>query len=117
MSSSENRLSWFWNRFDSAIAGTLSDSQKNEINRILGNRQSSGEEKKADIRLSFGWYYLVIMWGKEKRRRERLNKERKLHPVVTLANAPVIIFFWVGLILSLYSLVVLGIHGLALLLA
>lgn len=90
----------FWNNFDQRTAASLSGDQKAEINRALEIEQSDREAyAKADIRLSLGWYYLVIFFGRERRSAERLAADRKKHPVLTSANAPVLILMWVSVFL------------------
>jgi len=83
---------WFWSGLDPEIAKSLSGEQKQAISEAV--RQHSAADMPADIRLSFGRYFLVLMCGKERRSRERLRAERKARPVFTRRNLPLLIAFW-----------------------
>jgi len=89
----------YQNRFNRTIAGTLSGDKGAQTNRTPDIDQAyhrlSVKTDKADIRLSFGLYYLVIMFGKEQRSEERLVEDRKKHPILTRANIRAIFFAWV----------------------
>jgi len=90
----------FWNNFDQTTEASLSGDQKAEINRALEIDHSDRDAyAKADIRLSLGWFYLVIFVGKERRSSERLVADREKHPVLTSANAPVLVFIWMSVFL------------------
>ncbi len=85
------------NNLTLATATELSGEQHVDVNASDLDKQSDREEfAKADIRLSLGWFYLVIFFGKERRSPERVREERKEHPVLTLKNAPVLIFIWLS---------------------
>jgi hypothetical protein len=109
---------WFWKTFDTRLAADLTAEQHAEIDRVLhaaGPQAPQG--KVSDIRLTLGGYYLVIRAGKERRCPQRLVAERRLHPVVTWRNVPVILVFWLSLLIGAYALLALGLRGLTLLLS
>ena len=88
----------YQNRFNRTIADTLSGDQTAQTNCTPDNNQArhriSVKTDKADIRLYLGRYYLVIMFGKEMRGEERLDQDRKMHPLLTRANIRAIFFAW-----------------------
>ncbi|MCP4934424.1 MAG: hypothetical protein GY927_09525 [bacterium] len=117
MSNTASSYNWFWNGIDPQTAASLSDKQRAEIDRVLVNKSASAASKDtSDIRLTFGWHYLVIRWGNENRGRQRLKVERKKHPVLTKVNMPVILAFWVPLFLGVYATLAIGMRGLVYLL-
>lgn len=63
--------------------------------------------RKGEIRLSFGYFYVVLLWGKERRSMARFREDRKRYPVVTAANMPVLILVW-SLIFMAMSFAALG---------
>lgn len=73
--------------------------------------------KGGEIRLSFGYFYVVLKWGEEKRSAGRLEADRKAFPVLTATHAPVLAAIWAALFLTLYYLLVAGLEGLAYLFA
>ena len=85
----------FWSEFDQDIADNLSTDQKNEIDRSLNTLKSVNENSdKADIRLSLGWYYMVIFFGKECRSAQRLVKDREKFPLITTPNMMFFMAVW-----------------------
>ena len=88
----------YQDRFNRTIANTLSVDQENQSGSAPVSSQRehrvSVKNDNADIRLSFGLFYLVIMFGKEKRSEERLARDRKKYPLFTQANIRAIIFTW-----------------------
>jgi hypothetical protein len=55
---------------------------------------TESQPRKGEIRLSFGYFYVVLLWGKERRSMARFREDRKRYPVVTAANMPVLILVW-----------------------
>lgn len=109
---------WFWKAFDSRLAAGLDAEERAEIDRVLHHAVVPGATDRAsDIRLTFGRFYLVIRAGREKRSHERLVSERRLHPVVTWRNIPVILVFWLSLLTGAYAVLALTLRGLTLLLS
>jgi hypothetical protein len=43
----------FWNEFKAYVAGTLSDAQKHQIERVLSTSSTPINEQLSDLRLSF----------------------------------------------------------------
>jgi hypothetical protein len=109
---------WFWKAFDCKLAAGLDAEERAEIDRVLHAAGPQGAPTKvSDIRLTFGRFYLVIRAGREKRSRERLLSERRLHPVVTWRNIPVILLFWGSLLIGAYAALALALRGLTALLS
>jgi hypothetical protein len=65
-----------------------------------------------EIRLSFGFFYVVLKWGNEKRSATRIGEDRKTYPVLTSTHAPVLIGAWAALFMLLYALLKFGIEAL-----
>jgi hypothetical protein len=65
-----------------------------------------------EIRLSFGFFYVVLKWGHEKRSAARLDEDRKAFPALTSTHVPVLIGTWAALFMALYALLKLGIESL-----
>lgn len=86
----------FWTQFKADVAGTLSDEQKTEINRVLGMPADLAGKGPGDLRLSFGWGFLRLMWGLEKRNPERVKSDEKNHPVMTRRNVPALLSLLAG---------------------
>ncbi len=82
----------FWNDFSPDVAGTLSDGQRSEIDRVLN--QSSDNSKLRDVRLSFKWFFIRVVWGPEKRSDDRIKQEQVEHPAMTRKNAPILASMW-----------------------
>lgn len=98
----------FWQDVDpNAIAG-LDEFQKKAILEAVKKRNNNAH--KSDIRLSAFGYFLVILFGKERRSRERLKEERNKRPVVTRNNLVMISVLWGGLIFALYNLTPHAVH-------
>jgi len=55
-----------------------------------------------EIRLSFGLFYLVIRWGKERRSMERFREDRMRYPVMTAANMPMLVALWTLIFVAAY---------------
>ena len=81
----------YQNRFNRTVTGTLPGDQGAQTNNTPDIDQTyhrlSVKTDNADIRLSFGLFYLVIMFGKEQRSGERLAEDREKHPILTRAPA------------------------------
>ena len=90
----------FWREFKPDVAGSLSDSQRGEIERVLclapAAVDTPADDKVGDLRLSFKWFFLRLAWGPEKRSRERVENEQKAHPVMSRRNAPVLASLFAG---------------------
>jgi len=71
-------LSRFLSKMPTHIAVTFSEEQLEEIKKQLGDRQ--WQRHPVDLRLSFPvlnrWFYVVILAGRERRRRERSTVEQ-----------------------------------------
>lgn len=65
-----------------------------------------------EIRLSFGLFYVVLKWGKERRSLERVENDRRLYPVLTATHAPVLAGLWAAIFMVAYFLVKLCFEGL-----
>ncbi|MDN3721611.1 hypothetical protein QW131_26710 [Roseibium salinum] len=65
----------FWKDIDPAATEGLSDFQREAIFEVV--KQRGSDQHKADVRLSAFGYFLVILFGKERRNRDRLKDERR----------------------------------------
>ncbi|MBO6509458.1 MAG: hypothetical protein JJ979_13460 [Roseibium sp.] len=92
----------FWQDVDPSVTGKLDDLQKSAIMDAVKRR--SNDQHKADIRLSLFGYFLVVLFGRERRSNQRLKEERRKRPVVTLNNLLVLGVLWGSVIYTLYSL-------------
>lgn len=102
---------FFWKAVGNGVYDRLDEEQRQAIVRAA--RRGSDESIKSDIRLSFGKYFLVILFGRERRSRARLNEERAKRPVFVARNLPVLLFLWGSVLYTLYSLLVFGLDLLA----
>ena len=81
----------FWGDFDPLLAQSLSAEQRAEIERVLALNVSSRPNSVGDFRLSFRWFFVRVLWGREKRSVSRLKQESKLYPAIRTKNAPVLL--------------------------
>jgi hypothetical protein len=100
-SQSPDLVKWFWSAVGNDVYDSLDGSQRTAIEKAAKTRLSQGI--RSDIRLSFGKYFLVILFGRERRSRERLAAERANRPVFALRNLPVIFVLWGSFLFTLYS--------------
>ena len=105
----------FWRAVGADVYDALSETQRKSVFRAA--RWNSGDHIRSDVRLSFGRYFLVLLFGKERRSRERLAEERVKRPVFVAKNLPLILFLWGSILYTLYSLVGLALYGFARLLS
>lgn len=80
----------FWQEFNAEVAQTLSDEQRGEIERALGATSRPGNSDLGDLRLSFKWFFLRLVFGPEKRSPERIKQEQKMHPAMSARNVPML---------------------------
>ena len=80
----------FWGDFDPAVAQSFSADQRAEIERVLARNAAGWSSTVGDLRLSFYWFFVRILWGREKRNNDRLDQESAKHPALTKKNAPVL---------------------------
>ncbi|MGD9669685.1 MAG: hypothetical protein AB7U75_11585 [Hyphomicrobiaceae bacterium] len=99
----------FWNLFKSDIASTLSNEQKGEIDRVLGLAAAPSANGPGDLRMSFGWAFVRLMWGLEKRNSARVKQDEKLHPIMTRRNAPMLASLLAGYAALWYVALSMGI--------
>jgi len=92
----------FWNQFKPEVAGTLSDDQKQEIERVITETTETGSEELSDLRLSLKWFFIRLMWGPERRSPERIKQEQEMHPVMAPRNAPTLAALLAGYAMFLY---------------
>jgi hypothetical protein len=89
-----DHTSWFWNAVGKEVEGTLSVEQRQAIENAV--KRSSHVSNPADVRLSFGTFFVRIISGKERRGGPRLREDRKAHPVIVARNFPVLAAFWIA---------------------
>ncbi|MCK7616083.1 hypothetical protein [Roseibium sediminicola] len=100
----------FWNDVDPKVVTDLNAQQKQAIYVAVQRRGNARHA--ADIRLSLFGYFLVVLFGRERRSQNRLKNERTRRPVVTFNNLLLIAVLWGSLIYTLYSLLPHAIKGL-----
>jgi len=99
---------FFWKHVGGDVYQKLTEAERDAILRAA--RSGSDDSPMSDIRLSFGRYFLVVLFGKERRCRTRLNEERAKRPVFTARNLPVLLVLWGSVLYALYSLLIFGIE-------
>lgn len=92
----------FWNDVDPKVVTDLNAHQKDAI--LTAVRRRGNEQHAADIRLSLFGFFLVVLFGRERRSPGRLKSERERRPVLTFNNLLLIAVLWGSLIYTLYSL-------------
>lgn len=102
---------FFWKSVGDDIYDKLTEDQREAIVRAA--RRKSDEQVNSDIRLSFGRYFVVVLFGKERRNPARLKEERAKRPVIVARNLPVLLFLYGSILFTLYSLIVYGLGLLA----
>ncbi|MEQ1651873.1 MAG: hypothetical protein ABL897_05240 [Hyphomicrobium sp.] len=65
--------------------------------------------KGGEIRLSFGFFYVVLKWGNERRSGTRIEQDRHAFPVLTATNLPVLAAVWAALFMLLYAMLKMSI--------
>lgn len=90
----------FWSEFKAEVAGTLSPEQRGEIERALQESSASDEPHKnndlSDLRLSFKWFFVRLIWGPEKRNSDRIKQELEQHPPMARQNLPMLASLFAG---------------------
>ena len=103
----------FWGGFDTEVAGTLSDAQRREIDRVLDQTSQPGQSEPSDLRLSFKWFFVRLAWGWEKRSPERIKQEREAYPAMAPRNAPMLASLVTGYVVVFYGMLALSAVGVA----
>ena len=98
----------FWNEFKADIAGTLSDAQKQEIERVISASSTPVNEQLSDLRLSFEWFFVRLVWGPEKRSPERIKREQDLNPPMARRNLPMLASLFAGYMAFWYAALVVA---------
>ncbi len=88
----------FWSELKSEVAGALSEEQRGEIQRALESSSSAeaGNNELSDLRLSFKWFFVRLIWGPEKRHIDRIKQEQELHPPMARKNLPMLASLFAG---------------------
>lgn len=81
-----------------------------ELGPIGGPGEATQKPNVREIRLSFGYFFVVIKWGSERRSSDRIVDDRQAHPALTASTAPVLAAMWAALFLTLYVLLQLFIR-------
>lgn len=110
--STAHRIDRFWSQIDKGVLDSFSGQQRTAIEKVF-HKEDSGKDGPSDIRLSFGRFFVTILWGREKRGAERLVRERSEHPVFTLRKMPVILAIWAAILFTGYSVVALTFRAIA----
>ena len=93
----------FWERVGPQVEASFSDEQRAALDGALV--QPSQSNVTGDIRISLGWFFIVLMWGPERRAPVRLKSERERRPVLSWANLPMLAAMSVGYVLASYGIV------------
>lgn len=86
----------FWREFNPDLALSLSSDQRSEIDRVLGAHTPPRPSNVGDLRLSFYFFFIRILWGREKRSSERIRREQSLYPAMSRKNAPMLASLFAG---------------------
>ena len=98
----------FWNEFDTSAIEQFSEIQRAEIERTLGNINTDAKPNISEMRLSFGWFFVRIGWGAEKRSRERIKNEGKAYPTTFRHHLPALTSIFVGTLGFFYVALAIG---------
>jgi len=100
-------LEQFFARIPPKTAATFNPNQLDILKQTFGNRAS--KKHAVDLRLSMpfskGGFYWVLLMGREQRGRDRLQQERRKHPLWTVTNGLVISGFLLMIATALLSTV------------
>lgn len=91
----------FWDRLGPEMIASLTDDQKIAIGRAVSSVTASARLP-VDIRLSFHWFFVAIMAGRENRSKDRLRIDRLHRPVFRFLNILVLGAIWWALIYTIY---------------
>lgn len=94
--------------FDPAIAQSLTADQRVEVERVLSLASDDRPGPAGDLRISFYWFFVRILWGREKRSFDRLKQESTQHPAISLKNLPGLMSLSVGYVAFCYMLLVIA---------
>lgn len=88
-------LNHFFQRIPAEVAETFTDAQLDAIKRAFGARTPGSHtiDLRFSIPLPRRCYYLVLLAGKERRSPERIDLERMMRPLWSLANGLSIVTF------------------------
>lgn len=98
----------FWQDVDPNAMAGLNEFQKNAILDAVKKRSETTHA--SDIRLSAFGFFLVILFGRERRSRERLKEERSRRPVFARKNIVMISILWGCVLFALYNLTPFLVH-------
>ena len=90
-----DHTSWFWNAVGKEVESSLSVEQRQAIEKAV--RRSSHVSTPADVRLSFGTFFVRIISGKERRGGPRLRKDQQEQPIIVARNFPILAAFWISI--------------------
>ena len=58
--------------------------------------EPNGSNGLSDLRLSFKWFFVRLIWGPEKRNRDRIKQELEQHPPMARQNLPMLASLFAG---------------------
>ncbi len=79
----------FWSSLEPRTRKSLSLAQREEISQAL-ERANPSKGSFSDVRFTIAGHFLVLLWGREQRSSQRLNKEATVHPVLAPKNLPIL---------------------------
>lgn len=101
-------LERFFSRIPEEVALTFSEDQLRAIKRAFVHTEGRGHS--VDLRLSFWFltrFYMVLLFGPERRDRARRRRDRNVHPIGTVANLMMMAIFLSVIGMSLLGLLYL----------
>lgn len=97
------RLRRFLSALDPNFVDQLSDDDKQAINDAFG--RAFPVTTAMDVRLSFRWFFMRLIVGRERRSAQRRRADRQQFPALTARNLPLVILLWSTMIvLSLLAI-------------
>ncbi len=77
-----------WSDVDPQVKGSLTDAQMHAISDAV--ERNASHDNPADIRISFAGFFVVLMFGRERRDGRRRKAKRCHKPLLTVRNLAVI---------------------------
>jgi hypothetical protein len=98
----------FWRDYNPDLALSLPLEQRAEIDRVLGAHTPPRPSTVGDLRISCYFFFVRILWGREKRSSERIKREQVLYPTMTRRNAPMLASIFAGYIAIWYMVLIVA---------
>lgn len=92
--SEDARLKRFLAALDPNFTARLQESELTEISEAF--TRAFPVTTAMDVRLSFRWFFVRLIAGKERRSAARRSQDRRTFPALTWRNVPLLILFWLA---------------------